>query len=359
MQVVRGDERVDASSDVAMVDAAVVDDAGPPRSSPALAHAIGGWPCSRFDHHNAAVLALMHRFGDEHSRVPGSPGIEERYEDEARLSALAQCQRTSRGAWAAVLDPEHTFLGFAQWQLHHIDEEGHDVHYVERVVTPTGPRSEVWFQEQGHVPRRQYDVSEFVTLFDFDGDGEDEIVFAHGGESEQGEGAALWVFRYAGGRVTRLARVANALGMTDVDGDGRPDAVAVHRRLVMTPAEYHSTPVHHPCVDDVRAPMTVARSLPGGTFSVSDPAVRAYNRRECHARPSTIVARDANGAVDEVTTAHNVVCAGVWGVRRATIEAALRTCDELVTEDDCETVVRNPSGCRHRALLLQWTAEFP
>jgi len=151
-----------------------------------------------------------------------------------------------------------------------------------------------------------------------------EIAFAHEGESEEGEGAALWVFRYAGGRVTRLARVANAQYLSDVDGDERPDAVAIHRRLWETPAEFHQDP-HDVCVDEVRAPMTAARSLPGGAFSITDPAVRAYNRRECPARPSTIVARDANGAVDEATTARTVVCAGAWGVRRATISAATST----------------------------------
>jgi hypothetical protein len=63
--------------------------------------------------------------------------------------------------------------------------------------------------------------------------------------------------------------------------------------------------------------------------------------------------------VDEEATARNVVCAGVWGVRRATIVAALRACGELVTAPDCETVVQRPDGCRHGWLLSQWAAEFP
>ncbi len=354
-QVTHCDERPDASTEVAIVDAAVTVDAA---ASPALAHPIGEWPCSRFDHQNAATLALMHRLWEDNHSEWRLERVEQ-YAGEARLSELAQCHRTGDDtAWGIVLNPEHAYADRVRWQLHHIDGAGRDVHYVEYLSNSGNPRPERWFSEQNRPPRRPYDVTGFVDMFDFDGDGEEEIVFTHEGESEEGEGVALWVFRYAGGRVTRFARLANAQYLSDVDGDDRPDAVAVHRRLWETPAEFHQDP-HDVCVDEVRAPMTAARSLPGGAFSISDPAVRAYNRRECPARPSTIVARDANGAVDEATTARNVVCAGAWGVRRATIEAALRACDELVTDDDCETVVRNPQGCRHRALLLQWAAEFP
>ncbi|MDB4931204.1 MAG: hypothetical protein JWM10_3688 [Myxococcaceae bacterium] len=321
-----------ASVDVAVVDVDPLADVFVPDASPALTHPIGEWPCTGIDRRNAAALALVERTG----------------EGEARYSGLARCYPTRGRAWAVVLGPGS--IDHFEWSLRHLDAGGQE-------VGPTDPavRSERTFIEQGDRIAPPYHHTGPMTLFDFDGDGEPEIAFTVEGASEHGESEELEAFRYRAGRVEAFATVRNAHHLEDVDRDGRPDVVIIHSRYSRTTTE----PSDISCGAMVEAPSVAARSLPGGRFSLSDPAVREYNRRECSVRPAAIVARDADGLVDEEATARNVVCAGVWGVRRATIVAALRACGERVTTPECETVVRRPDGCRHAWLLSQWATEFP
>lgn len=334
----------DASVDVAVVDADSLADVFVPDASPALTHPIGEWPCTAFDRRNAATLALMHRTTwAHHPRPPTRLDLAHQYEYEARLSRLARCHTTTGGAWSVLLDPAPPI----QWSLHHLGADGREV--------GLDSSSEAVFLEQGEEGSVDSDHAGPMTFFDFDDDGEPEVAFTYERRREHGESEALLVFRYRAGRIERFPTVPGAQHLEDVDHDGRPDVVITHSRYSRTTTE----PEDNSCGDMVEAPSMAARSVPGGRFSVSDPAVREYNRRECSVQPAAIVARDPDGLVDEEATTRNVVCAGVWGVRRATIVAALRACGERVTTPDCETVVRRPDGCRHIRLLSQWATEFP
>jgi hypothetical protein len=269
-RAVRCGEGLDASSDAPAVgvDVAAESQVFVPDASPALTHPIGDWPCTSFDRRNAAVLALMYRVGAAFHPHPTRVELAGQYAFEARYSAFARCFPTPGGAWGVVLDPERP----SQWWLRHRDGQGHEVGLIEGAIL--GTDREGAFLEQGTDYDPPYDHAADMRLFDFDGDGEPEIAFTYETRREHAGEDVLRIYRYARGRIAELPTPL-ASRLEDVDEDGRPDAVTVHSNWSTT----RTLPEDTHCGAQVEGPSTAARSLPGGAFSRSDPAVRAFNRR--------------------------------------------------------------------------------
>ncbi|MDP3212473.1 MAG: VCBS repeat-containing protein, partial [Deltaproteobacteria bacterium] len=261
---------------------------------------------------------------------------------------------TPGGGWALLLLPRE----YGQWRFTaaHGARAGNEV-LARESGGPRAPSAPWMFDQRNDQWDESFLIIRGTSVFDFDGDGEPEFVLRQSSASRGGARTWLSAFRFVGGRAVPFPLPDGAQDLEDVDGDGRPDVVIEHRAFEWMSCETGSDRG----TEGVEAPRTVARSLPGGTFSVRDPAVAAENLRECGPRPARIVARDADGVVDDEATARNVVCAGAWGVPRAQIVAALRTCRDFAPTRECDEAMdaRRTNECRHRRVLLEWAGWFP
>jgi hypothetical protein len=189
-----------------------------------------------------------------------------------------------------------------------------------------------------------------MTVFDYDRDGSPEVALAlraHNHEGPTFEQAHVWTFTEGGVFLYERTLGARLHGVRDVDNDGRPD--------LLTHGPYDDASVS--CGSDfptqVTGPELALHSLPDGSFSGVDPAARAFARAACPARPARLLARSAEGGVDNDATARNVACARIWGAPEAEVAAAVRReCPTPDAEAPC-------TGCEDVELLLRWAHAAP
>jgi hypothetical protein len=148
-------------------------------------------------------------------------------------------------------------------------------------------------------------------FFDFDGDGDEEVI-VFGSADEEGWDPTLqevWTFK----RGAVLAYTP-ALGIpfeatTDLDGDKRPDLIGrgPWSRILAESETGASYPI---------APsFFVALSLPDGTFDPHAPAAIEYARSKCGARPQI----DWSTTFFDDALAQNIVCARLYGTPAAAL----------------------------------------
>jgi hypothetical protein len=182
------------------------------------------------------------------------------------------CFPTPGGAWALRLDDWRMtkdgdipqFRG--SWTLVHLDRRG------AQVAARPGPAA-VYALSAGLEDSFTMGA---VQTFDYDGDGEPEILVNVSHKEHEGaytEAAVVATFQ--GGAVREMPGLPKAYDeFADVDGDGRPDAV------------------YHPYAFDADSPCSgfgyhafgpsfIAHALPGGRFSVDDAAARAHLAAQC------------------------------------------------------------------------------
>ncbi len=123
-----------------------------------------------------------------------------------------------------------------------------------------------------------------VTFFDWDGDGEDEVVI--------GRWTSIFVYTFKHGHIVSYAPASHLTvsGADDVDNDGRPDL------LIMPFGDAPPTTLEF-----------VAHSLADGSFTLHDAV--AINRAQSMCPSDAPIALDAR----EDVLANEIACALVWG----------------------------------------------
>lgn len=189
------------------------------------------------------------------------------------------------------------------------------------------------------------------AVFDYDGDGEAELVLVHGTSEHTGSGnytAAIYAFTK--GKVSLYANAPdeNIVGASDIDCDGRPDLTFVAPFDGTT----NCTSVHHM---SALGPRLGAHSLPDGSFSLTDAVARAKARSECSERPRAF---DESLLEDETDLLWSVRCARLWGVPAPELEKRIRMlCKPPGPDDSC--LSRSPGVCVLFDLVLEWIRATP
>lgn len=267
-----------------------------------------------------------------------------------------RCIPTHRGAWMVGLsdvkrgDDADSVRG--TWTVVHSDASGARTTALPDVRTKELPPGSNYVCEIGLAC---LGLSEPLR-FDYDGDGEEELVVWGDGRIHEGEGfrfGSVWTF--ANNRVIPYAPAArlHTVEARDMTGDGRPDL------FFESPFE---SVLESPCSGfryTESGPRFIAHALRDGTFSVDDAAAEGVARKACPSLPSTIVVRrKENGVelVDEAATFSNVACARVWGVEANHLITMLdRDCRPSSPRGDCDA----PSGCTYEAELRDWATRIP
>jgi hypothetical protein len=193
-----------------------------------------------------------------------------------------------------------------------------------------------------------------TLLFDYDGDGEPELLLKVDTTVHSGTGVArLEVLTGTGGAVRPYPPAASfaATSWEDVDGDGRPDLL-----FAGEPPEDIEEPTGDMNTSTFHDLLLAAHSVDGGRFSASDGAAADFARSQCPAPPSTIVAM-ADGAVNEPESVKNVHCARLWGVPTADLKAQIAR--DCVPPTDHGRGPRGPHTCSNIDLMMEWAAFVP
>ncbi len=191
---------------------------------------------------------------------------------------------------------------------------------------------------------------ESMNAYDYDHDGSPEIALVlrtHNHEGPTYTHAHVWTFTEGGVFLYERTLGTRLSGVRDVDGDRRPDL------LTHAPYDEPSVSCGLDFPTQVTGPELALHALPDGSFSGTDPAARAVARASCPALPSRLLARTAEGSVDNEATARNVACARLWGAPEAEVAAAVRReCPTPDAEAAC-------TGCDDVDLLLRWARAAP
>jgi hypothetical protein len=258
------------------------------------------------------------------------------------------CFPTPKGAWALELGPIHPTTSVRDGKL--VTERLAGSYHALHLVDAPPRRSEG--------PPVPFVVSEWASfmldqqLFDYDGDGEPELLLhiqttehtAAGNSSES-------VFTASGGTVQQYGPAAafRATLSEDIDSDGRPDLLYTGEEAFRIDGT--SDTRHTSMVLEV---LFAAHSLPDGQFSARDVASIAYLKTQCPAPPASVVVQ-AFGSVDEEASVKNVHCARAWGVSTADIKAQINR--DCVRPTKADRGRKGPKTCSNFDMMMTW-AEF-
>lgn len=258
------------------------------------------------------------------------------------------CYPTPNGAWAIALGDLHAPPARLQnGVLATTEVKGsmHPVHLDSQGARSQGP-PHAFTADQTRSFR--FDT----TLFDYDGDGEPELLLSVesvDGSSLDGATADVLTSR-AGVRPYSPAARYRATHVRDVDRDGRPDLIFTGEP-VESVARDLSTAVREEL-------QFVAHSLSDGTFSDRDAPATEYARAQCPQPPSRIVDTDAAGVVDEFASVKAVHCARLWNVTATEIKEQLaRTCVPPTARDWVK--LERSHVCFNLDLMKRWADFVP
>jgi hypothetical protein len=260
-------------------------------------------PCAAFDREQAPYVAAIRDAWPAHP--PLSP-------------SFGRCFASKGGAWGISLDHVESVAGHVvgRWSLVHLEKDGKRV-----AVGPTLPHVDGTPSTTGNLDDAL--TLDTPALFDFDGDGEDEVLLrlasAPGGR-ERVVAGHLWSF--VSGGIVRYARAPelDIEAMRDVDLDGRPDLET------FAPWQAPSR-LRSPCappVYRVYGPLLVAHAKSDGTFAVDDEVTRAVAERSCAsvAVPFAIATSPIT-PTDGVRVVTSLACARMLGASTEEIEAVI------------------------------------
>lgn len=198
-----------------------------------------------------------------------------------------------------------------------------------------------------------------VGAFDFDGDGQDELLSSFGSSK---------ILTVKGDQVVPYPP-ADRLAfrkVADIDEDGRPDLVLDNPYWVPVDELGCAKPGGSGVINLVVEISMVARSMPDGTFSTSDPKAAEILKQECPEMPKSIVVKDATGHFDNQQIRRNIVCARVHGASAQKVVSALDAGCKWPgsATDDCDALFaardgRPTSVCAGRDHLVSWAKLAP
>jgi hypothetical protein len=291
-----------------------------------------------------AVIERSQR--DAIARLKSDAGAELNGLLEKLPKRFGRCLPSTRGAFGFVLDelcieptkfddghPDADVLG--RWHFVHVDGEGHLTKYgfstggigaCDGHINHLDPMTIVGTKQAPEA----WVVAQEPVLFDYDGDGEKEVLVdltSHVVQDapESGDLSRFTTFEvrlltFRDGAIKPLpSTTALFLDGTarDLDGDGRPDlrvdrplSTASDRLWTEIPLDFY------------------AHSLPGGSFSLDDAVALQATRASCGSRGTALIAKDPN------RTIANVVCARLEGTSLETLTATLAS--ECAKDAACE-----------------------
>lgn len=260
---------------------------------------------------SAAPVSLCDRALATHrAAIAGLPPDAEQYREA--LGSFGRCLETPRGAWVIglasaqwVAQPEQQPFVRGRWAVAHVLRDG---------AAAQGPgHDDEWIT---------HSRAELATaaLFDYDGDGEPELVLAvHTNAHESADGWSGEVLTFRDGAIAPYAPAAEIKPeqARDVDGDGRLDL------LTRAPYEGNGDDSPSDFTYLMQGPLLLAHSLPDGTFSRDDEVAKRVAREACPARVAAVFPRSAPGSTELAPVA--VVCARLWGLAPAAVTRAVTT----------------------------------
>jgi hypothetical protein len=266
------------------------------------------------------------------------------------IGALGKCNKTkSGGAWGiGIKDLKEELHGVtAQLVAIHADGKGQKTSTVLAGTVRTKDRA---FQshDADHVA---FDTQ---AVFDFDGDGEDElIVIGHDQTKDGPRDPMAYIVQFKNGTTQPYppAKDLPAFRMEDVDRDGRPDFVSYGPYRARIPARCNGEPAQ------VVGPAMLVHSLPDGTFSMTDDKSMSFVKQHCE-KPGFTVARDDEKHVDDDQTFVNIACARLWGMSEAQAVGAVgSSCVALRGEAGCKD--SSTKTCVYPAEMTAWARAKP
>jgi hypothetical protein len=249
------------------------------------------------------------------------------------IGAFGKCVKTKAGgAWGIGLrDLKEELHGVtAQLVAYHADSKGQKTTLVLPGTARTKDRA---FQshELDHVG---FDTQ---SGFDFDGDGEDELIVIGHDQTKDGPRDPMpYIVQFKNGAVQLYAAAKDLpiFRVEDVDRDGRPDFISYGPYRARIPARCNGAPAQ------VVGPAMLVHSLPDGTFSMTDERAIAFAKQHCE-KPGFSVARDDEKRVDDDQTFVNIACARLWGMSEAqALGNVAQSCN----------AIRGEAGCKESAL---------
>ena len=317
---------------------AIVDAGKPPENVSAA--------CAALDQERAAENAMLKELSDSKDPLKRMAAL-----DDSERSTFASCNKTkSGGAWG---------LGLKDIK---IEANGTTAHLVGIHVDAKGGKTSIVLKGQSdRIKDRGFAVNdhdhvsvESMRLFDYDGDGEDELVVIGHDQLHEGPREPLsYILTQKSGATISYPPLKDIVffRVEDNDKDGRLDLV--------TYGPYRSR-IGGRCNNALavaQGPGLLAHSLPDGTFSMNDAAAIAFAKTLCE-KPGFAVARDEEKHVDDETTFVNLACARLWGMSDAQASGLVASaCVPLSGEATCT----DPSlkQCVYPAVLQKWSKATP
>jgi hypothetical protein len=231
----------------------------------------------------------------------------------AKLPRFGVCQAAGLGSWALALKAA-AGTGEGAARLHHLELD------VVRIELD-GTRRTASFGSFDAAPGG-LELST-LTVYDYDDDGRNELVVPYEVKATGGREPSLpppvWSFTDA--QVMPYAKapsVDGGIGVEHLDFDMRPDLGTFGGFVAWLGPDCGLKT----CPGRLTGPKLFWHSLPDGSFTSSDEAVRSALKRACPSKPPSVVV-EAGGNLNVVQTAKNLVCARVHGVEAAAISSEL------------------------------------
>jgi hypothetical protein len=264
---------------------------------------------------------------------------------------FGECTRTkSGGAWGlGVQDLKEEQHGYSAVAFAiHVDKTGAKASFALPGQSPRTATRSYAAHDSDHVTFNS------ATAFDFDGDGEDELVILGQDQTKEGPKDPIGqIVTFKNGQVSLLTTVGPYpfFRTTDADADGRPDLVTYGPYRSRIPARCNGQ------ASIAQGPALLLHSKPDGTFSINDDVAMKFAKQACE-KPGFTVARDDEKRVDDEQTFVNIACARMWGMPIAQANQAVASqCNVLTGEAACKDAALK--SCVYPNEMKAWIGVLP
>ena len=317
-----------------------------PTSAVAPANPLQDPACKALDAERAPALARLKEVAESKDPMSHAGAFGE----EGRR-IFGDCTKTkSGGAWGlGVQDIKEEQHGYSAVVFAiHVDKTGAKASMALPGQSPRTATRSFAANDGDHV------VFNSATTFDFDGDGEDELIIQGSDQTHEGPKDPIGqIVTFKSGQVALYTQVGPYpfFRTTDADADGRPDLVTYGPYRSRIPARCNGQ------ASVAQGPALLLHSKPDGTFSINDPTAITFAKQACE-KPGFAVARDDEKRVDDEQTFVNIACARMWGMTiPAANQAVASQCTVLTGEAACKDAALK--SCVYPAEMKAWISVLP